>query len=330
MTGGPARLALLVVVVSMAVPHSTAALDLQGHRGARGLAPENTLRGFGVALGIGVSTLELDTGISRDGVVVMSHDRALNPDITRGPDGEWLPAPGPLIRSLTLAELRRYDVGGIRPGSKYAERYPRQTPVPGERIPTLEELFSLVERSGNTGVRFNIETKLSPLAPGDTLPPETFADALLRTVRGAGMASRVTIQSFDWRTLRRVQATAPEIETGYLSAQQSWLDNIELGKPGASPWTAGVDADDYAGSVPRMVAAAGGHVWSPYHLELDVARVNEAHLLGLRVVVWTVNDESRMRELIRMGVDGIITDYPDMLRKVMIEMGMTVPAPSPP
>lgn len=325
-----ARRVLLAGIVSMAVSNATAALDLQGHRGARGLAPENTLHGFGVALAIGVSTLELDTGISRDGVVVISHDRALNPDITRGPDGAWLPAPGPAVRSLALAELRRYDVGGIRPGSKYAERFPRQAAAPGERIPTLEELFALVERAGNGALRFNIETKLSPLAPDETLAPEPFADAVVRSARAAGMASRVTIQSFDWRTLRRVQATAPEVETGYLSAQQSWLDNIEQGKPGASPWTAGVDADDYAGSVARMVAAAGGRVWSPYHLELDAARLDEAHALGLRVIVWTVNDDARMRELIRMGVDGIITDYPDLLRAVMIEMGVAVPPSTPP
>ena len=305
-------------------------LDLQGHRGARGLAPENTLRSFATALGIGVTTLELDAGISRDGVVVVSHDRALNPDITRGPDGEWLAAPGPAIHSLDLAELKRYDVGGIRPGTKYAERYPRQQSVRGERIPALAELFALTARAGNDTVRFNIETKLSPLAPGETPPPEAFADALVAAIREAGLAHRCTVQSFDWRTLARVQSSAPEIETAYLSAQQDWLDNIGVGQPGPSPWTAGVDADDYGASVPRMVAAAGGRVWSPYHAEVDAARLAEAHELGLRVVVWTVNEVPRMRELIRMGVDGIITDYPDVLRAVMIESGLAVPEPTPP
>ena len=321
---------VLAALFSMGSMNITYALDLQGHRGARGLAPENTLRAFAVALGIGVTTLELDAGITRDGVVVISHDRGLNPDITRGPDGEWLRAPGPAIHTLSLAELKRYDVGGIRPGSDYAARYPRQVAAAGERMPTLAELFALTERAGNGEVRFNIEAKLSPLAPGETLAPEAFADTLVRTVRDAGMAARATIQSFDWRVLQRVQATATDIETAYLSAQQSWLDNIELGKPGASPWTAGLDADDFGGSVPRMVAAAGGRTWSPYHAELDPGRLAEAHELGLRVVVWTVNEVPRMRELIRMGVDGIITDYPDVLRAVMIESGLAVPSPTPP
>lgn len=320
----------LALLFSMGGTNVTYALDLQGHRGARGLAPENTLRAFATALGIGVTTLELDAGITGDGKVVISHDRALNPDITRDPTGEWLAAPGPTIRSLSLAELRRYDVGGIRPGTRYAERYPRQTAAPGERIPTLEELFSLTERAGNKQVRFNIETKVSPLEPGETLPPEEFADTVVGTVRDAGMAARVTIQSFDWRTLGRVQAKAPEIETAYLSAQQRWLDNIERGRPGASPWTSGLDADDFGGSVPRMIVAAGGRVWSPYHKELDAASLAEAHRLGLRVVPWTVNDAPRMRELIVMGVDGIITDYPDVLRGVMIESGLAVPDPTQP
>lgn len=304
-------------------------LDLQGHRGARGLAPENTLSAFATALGIGVTTLELDTGVTRDGVVVISHDRALNPNITRGPDGEWLQSRGPSIHDTSLEALRRYDVGGIRPSSKYAARYPRQKAARGERIPALAELFALTQRAGNRFVRFNIETKLTPLEPHETLPPAAFADALLGVIRDAGMGARVSIQSFDWRTLQHVQSAAPDIETVYLSAEQRWLDNIERGKPGVSPWTAGLDVDDYQGSLPKMIAAAGGQVWSPYHMEIDSAQLAEAHNLGLKVVVWTVNDAGRMRELIAMGVDGIITDYPDVLRHVMLESGLAVTAPTP-
>ncbi len=323
------RFFALAGLLFMASTNSAQSLDLQGHRGARGLAPENTLRAFATALGIGVTTLELDAGVTRDGVVVISHDRALNPDLTRGPDGEWLSAPGPAIHSLTVEALRRYDVGAARPGSKYAQRYPRQVSAPGERIPTLAEVFELTARAGNASVRFNIETKVSPLEPGQTLAPAAFADALLEVIREAGIASRVSIQSFDWRTLQHVQAAQPEIETVYLSAQQNWLDNIEQGRPGVSPWTAGLDVDDFAGSVPRMVAAAGGKVWSPYHKEIDAARLAAAHDLGLRVVVWTVNDAPRMRELIGMGVDGIISDYPDLLRTVMLASSLAVPAPTP-
>lgn len=304
-------------------------LDLQGHRGARGLKPENTLAAFAEALSLGVSTLEMDVGLSKDDVVVVSHDPRLNPDITRGPDGEWVRAPGPALRELTWAEIQRYDVGRIRPGTDYARRFPYQQPVDGARIPALSEVFALTERAGNRSVRFNIETKLSPLEPGAAAQPAFFAQRLIEALRAAGVARRASIQSFDWRTLQHVQAVAPEIVTVYLTAQQSWQDNLRRGQPGPSPWTAGFDVDDYGGSIPRLIEAAGGGVWSPYFRELTAAALAEARARGLRVIVWTVNDGAEMRRLMDLGVDGMITDYPDRLRAVMREAGMTLPTATP-
>lgn len=130
------------------------AFDLQGHRGARGLAPENTLPAFAAALAVGVSTLELDTAVTKDGVVVIHHDRRLNPDIARGPDGRWVEAPAPLIHALTYAELQRFDVGRLRPGSKFAQQFPEQQPADGTRIPRLADLFDLVKQAGNETVQF--------------------------------------------------------------------------------------------------------------------------------------------------------------------------------
>ncbi|MEP7084585.1 MAG: glycerophosphodiester phosphodiesterase family protein, partial [Betaproteobacteria bacterium] len=205
---------------------ATQQFDLQGHRGARGLAPENTLPAFATALTLGVTTLELDTAITRDGAVVVSHDPFLNPDITRGPDGAYLRERGPPIHALTLGELERYDVGRINPQTRYAQTQPAQQPIDGTRVPRLGAVFALARRAGNHDVRFNIETKVSPLTPGDTLAPEAFAERLLAVIFANGMADQVSIQSFDWRTLQRVQALAPRIPTVYLSAQQKWLDNI--------------------------------------------------------------------------------------------------------
>ena len=139
---------LIPAVLLLAAPAN--AFDLQGHRGARGLAPENTLAAFETALAIGVTTLELDLAMTRDGVLVVSHDRTLNPDHTRGPDGEFLSDEGPAIRSLTLAELQRYDVGRLKPGSAYAASFPEQRAVDGARIPALTELFDLVRRAAPT------------------------------------------------------------------------------------------------------------------------------------------------------------------------------------
>jgi glycerophosphoryl diester phosphodiesterase len=306
---------------------SAAAFDLQGHRGARGLAPENTLPAFARALEIGVTTLELDVAVTRDGVVVVSHDPSLNPDITRGPDGKWLEQRGPAIVSLAYEELARFDVGRIRPLSNYARSFPRQAGVDGARIPRLAEVFELARKAGNATVRFNIETKLSPATPDEALAPEPFARKVIEEIRRAGMAARSTIQSFDWRTLQVVQKEAPEIGTVYLSAQQRFLDNICTGALARtpsiapadcepSPWTAGFQLREH-GSVPRMVKAAGGRTWSPTFRDLDAARLAEARALGLRVIPWTVNEKADIVRMLELGVDGIISDRPDLVRAQM-------------
>jgi len=335
-----AAIALLHISVLFTTAMTDAqAFDLQGHRGARGLAPENTIPAFARALEIGVTTLELDVGITRDGVLVVHHERRLDPDVARGPDGRWLKPPTAAIHDLTYHELQRYDVGRIRPGSDYSKRFPEQKRMDGVRIPTLDAVFELTRHARNEMVRFNIETKLSPLEPESAPGPEEFARALIKAVRANGMEKRAIIQSFDWRTLAVVLKEAPEIATAYLTAEREWTDNIEAGRPEGSPWTAGIRFRDH-GSVPRMVAAAvsaanaagarrAERIWSPYFGDLTAALVKEAKSLGLRVLPWTVNEHADLERMIDWGVDGIITDYPDRLREIMRARGMPLPASTP-
>ena len=318
----------ILAALGLALASPAPALDLQGHRGARGLAPENTLQGFALALGIGVSTLELDIAITQDGVLVISHDPALNPDITRGADGRFLDTRGPLIRELSYEQVQRYDVGRLKPGSPYARRYPQQQAIDGARIPRLDQLFALVNKSGNTGVRFAIETKVTPTAPDESLAPEAFARAVIAAIRGAGMASRSAVLSFDWRTLAVVQKEAPEIDTVYITAQQSWLDNIGAGKAEGSAWTAGIQHKDH-GSVPKMIKAAGGRTWSSFFGDLDASKVQEAHALGLQVLAWTVNEPPQIARMLDLGVDGIVTDRPDLVRDEMKRRGLALPPSTP-
>lgn len=328
LTGALLVVALFAVLVPREPVERTGApwpaFDAQGHRGARGLFPENTLSGFEAALAIGVTTLEMDVGMTGDGVLVVHHDRTLDADRTRGRDG-WLDAPAPPLAALRFADLAAYDVGRLRPGSEAAKRFPDQAPRDGARIPALSDVLARAEALSGGAIRYNIEIKTSPLAPGETAAPGAIADALVATLREAGVAARATIQSFDWRALKRAQEVAPEIPTAYLTAERSWLDNLERGRPGASPWTAGIDLDDYEGSIPRAIMAAGGAVWSPYFRDLRDVDLAEARRLGLRVVVWTVNEPADMASLIDLGVDGIITDYPDRLRRVMAEKGLPLP-----
>jgi glycerophosphoryl diester phosphodiesterase len=309
-------LRLICFIIAGMSTACTTVFDLQGHRGARGLLPENTLPAYELALRIGVTTLELDVGVSSDGVVVISHDRALNPEITRDAQGRWLPAPV-LVNALTFAQLQSHDVGRINPASSYATRFPHQAPRDGTRMPALAELF---ERMKSTQVHFNIETKISPEKPAETVSPEVFVDRLLTVVQAYNLQRRVIIQSFDWRTLALVQQRAPGMRTAYLTAQQSWTDNIKPASPTAPRWTGAVHYEDYS-DVPSMVKAAGGAIWSPYFADVTPQLVKKAQSLGLQVVPWTVNDAKDLQAVIGMGVDGLISDYPDRARALLVQQG---------
>ena len=288
-----------------------------GHRGAAGLLPENTLAAFRRALELGVDAIEMDIHLTADGRAAVHHDHHLKPETTRRTDGRWLPDKGPAVQDLTLERLRMYDVGRLKPDTRYARRYPDQQPADGERVPTLEEVIALAGEVGTGATRLLIEIKTTPLDPHATPPPATVTDAVVRIVRKAGIAGRTVILSFDWRVLQHAQKVAPEIPTSYLSAQFGRFDTVGADTPGPSPWLAGFDVEHHGGSLPRAVKAAGGAVWSPHFRQVSREQIAEAHGLGLDVVVWTADDPMDMRRLVDMGVDGITTNRPDVLNRVL-------------
>ena len=292
-------------------------IDIIGHRGAAGLVPENTLAAFQKACEIGVDAIELDVLLTADGQIVVHHDYALKPEIARTPDGDWLSRPGPAIGKLSLKKLKTYDVGRLKPGTRYSRRYPVQQPVDGERIPTLNEVISLLDTYCDPATPLWIEVKTNPEKPDLTPAPETVADAVVKLLRRQNFADRARALSFDWRTLRYVQRIAPDIDTVYLSLEGRSLNNIKAGRPGASPWMAGIDIDDFGGSIPQAVKAAGGRYWAPYHKHLTYGLLTEARELGIQVYVWTPDKRTDMVRLIEMGVDGIITNRPDVLKSVL-------------
>jgi len=322
----PSRAATILTVLLVLTAGQAMGFDLEAHRGGRALLPENTLPAFASALSMGVDTLELDVGVTADGEVIVSHERGLNPDLTRNAGGAYIAAPGTPFVKLRLDEVGAYDVGQIRPDSAYARQFPDQRAVPGTRIPTLRELFALVRKSGNTRVRFNIETKIDPNRPDETLAPQAFVTSLLGVIDAEKFSDRVMIQSFDWRTLQLVQQQAPKMPTAYLTLQRG-TSTVALDK--ATAWTAGFNPADHGGSLPRTIKAAGGAVWSPYFGDVTAALISEARGLGLRVVVWTVNKPEDMARMIELGVDGIISDRPDLLRQVAGEKGIALPAGTP-
>jgi len=299
---------LALLLIACATPAQERGFDLQGHRGARGLAPENTLAAFERGLEEGVSTLELDIGVTRDGVVVIHHDERLNPAITRDATGDWIAVPGPRLLDLSLAELKTYNVGTLKPGTAYAAQFPQQGSRQHEAVPRLAELFDLVRRRSDTHVRFNIETKLTPDHPQDTVAPQAMVAALLAVVAQYSMEKRVSIQSFDWRTLKLVQTLRPEIPTVCLSAR---LQNFNTVAPA---WNAGLSLTS---TLAQLAKSAGCTAWSPNFQDVDAAAVADAHARGLQVIPWTVNRSEDIEHMVALGVDGLISDRPDIARALL-------------
>ena len=279
------------------------ALGLQGHRGARGLFPENTIEGFRATIALGIDAIELDVGMTADGVPVVSHDLLLNPDIVRDADGTWLSRPGPALRALALDTLTRFDVGRLRPGAAYTARFPLQRAVDGARIPTLLDVLRIDDTT-----RFTIELKSDPRFPEQTASPTELADGTLAVVDAAKAVPRIVLESFDWRGPRHVRRTRPDIRLAWLTRSETVRD--------AHLWWGGPVPADYGGSLPRAVAAEGGGIWAPEYGDLTRDLVVEAHDLGLLVLPWTVNDPVAMLHLLGWEVDGLISDRPDLVSQV--------------
>ncbi|CAN5419402.1 glycerophosphodiester phosphodiesterase family protein [soil metagenome] len=308
--------AVLTLALSLAPPAHAAPqeFDLQSHRGGRGETTEESLRAFAKSLELGVSTLELDIVLSADGQPMVWHDPVIQADKCADtapvfPGDPQFPYVGKLVVDLTAAQLRTLDCGQLLPGFPHAEV------VQGNKIATLPEVFALVDSYG-ADVRFNIETKVEADKPENSAPPEQFVDVILATVHAAGKADRVEIQSFDWRTLPVVRRAAPSIPLVALWDDTTWV-------PG-SPWLAGVDPT-VVGDPIIGAQQVGADILSPAYELVDAAFVARAHAVGLKVIPWTVNEAEAMRAQIAAGVDGIITDYPTLLREVMAELGMALP-----
>lgn len=271
----------------------TRPFQLIGHRGARGLFPENTVEGFRAALALGVRAFELDVGVTKDGQVVVHHDLALNPDIARL--GERWPAGSlPLLHDMPYEDIAEFDVGRICPGTPTAALFPHQTPIDGARIPLLSEVLAI-----DPGIHWIIELKLQPDRPDWTVPAESMTERVIAAVESAGAAAHVTIQSFDWRAPRHARRIRPGIPRAWLTRPETQSDPALWWDLHAPP------------PAPAAIAAEGGGTWTPYWEGLTQADIDSAHALGLAVVPWTVNDPEAMARLAAMGIDGLITDYPD-------------------
>lgn len=301
------------------------AVSIYGHRGARGLWPENTLYGYAQALKLKVDSVDFDVHLTRDGVVVVTHDDFLNPDITRDARGRWIKHPIP-IKHLRYATLQRYNVCRIKPGTAYAALFPHQRGPKVCRIPSLYNAIRFVQRRATYPVHYQVELKTNPLTPRVSSDPTELAMAVVKVVRQTGIAPLTEIQAFDFRCLNAVQQLAPELATAYLTDHTSRDMMLNSNVMRATQWTGGPLLKEYQGSFPVMVKALGGRLWEPEQGSFSQADVTMAHALGLKVVVWNwpeytqrVYDREAIAQLVAWGVDGIITDRPDLLMRQLAE-----------
>ncbi|CDB94565.1 glycerophosphodiester phosphodiesterase [Megamonas funiformis] len=311
--------------------------DLEAHRGGRDIRPENTLYSYAYAIELGATSIECDMQLTKDGQIVMSHNPILNSDITRDENGNYIENNKYDIRLMTVDELKKFDVGVMDPNcGEYYDLHGKTQFTYDAKIPTLEELMQLIQSYGDKNIVLNIETKSypDPASAGykNNADPKKFVEVFNNIVKKYDMEDRVVLQSFDWQTLIEMKKLNPNISTSALWQEQpSWgrdSESLRRYEKKKSPWLGGLDIKDYQGNPVKAAHAIGADIISPYYTEISKQDVDEAHSLGMKVVPWTVNNEKDMNMLLDMGVDGIISDKPWLLKQVLEKRNIKLHTPT--
>lgn len=311
--------------------------DLEAHRGGRDVRPENTLYSYAYAIELGATSIECDMQLTKDGQIVMSHNPILNSDITRDENGNYIENNKYDIRLMTVDELKKFDVGVMNPNcGEYYDLHGKTQFTYDAKIPTLEELMQLIQSYGDKNIVLNIETKSypDPASAGykNNADPKKFVEVFNNIVKKYDMEDRVVLQSFDWQTLIEMKKLNPNISTSALWQEQpSWgrdSESLRRYEKKKSPWLGGLDIKDYQGNPVKAAHAIGADIISPYYTEISKQDVDEAHSLGMKVVPWTVNNEKDMNMLLDMGVDGIISDKPWLLKQVLEKRNIKLHTPT--
>lgn len=311
--------------------------DLEAHRGGRDVRPENTLYSYAYAIELGATSIECDMQLTKDGQIVMSHNPILNSDITRDENGNYIENNKYDICLMTVDELKKFDVGVMDPNcGEYYDLHGKTQFTYDAKIPTLEELMQLIQSYGDKNIVLNIETKSypDPASAGykNNADPKKFVEVFNNIVKKYDMEDRVVLQSFDWQTLIEMKKLNPNISTSALWQEQpSWgrdSESLRRYEKKKSPWLGGLDIKDYQGNPVKAAHAIGADIISPYYTEISKKDVDEAHSLGMKVVPWTVNNEKDMNMLLDMGVDGIISDKPWLLKQVLEKRNIKLHTPT--
>jgi glycerophosphoryl diester phosphodiesterase len=290
-------------------------MQIYAHRAGRGLAAENTLFACQKCLQHPIDFIDFDIGMTQDGVLVVTHDLELNPDLTRDRDGNFITQPIP-ISKLNFSQLADYNVGLINPLSKYCSYFPEQQKVAYASIPSLRDAIHTVQER-NPSVNFQIEIKTDPKRPHLTVSIDAFSEALIALLNDLEIISMTEVQAFDFRCLLSLMKRNSAIKTTFLTLNGVEETEAHLG-------SAGYALKDFNHSITRMIKDLGGHCWSPFQMDLTKKQFQDAKSLDLKVVPWGYPEKegtefniTQIKQMMNWGIDGIITDRPDKLLKLL-------------
>ncbi len=289
-----------------------------GHRGARGVLPENSMIGFDFSLSIGVPLLEIDVVLTADDVPVITHNHRLHASSFRDTNGLFLSGEEPKVSSLTFEQIQQFDIGRLDGHSAYGQRFPDQAQLDGVRVPRLIDLLDLVAEQKYGDAYLMVELKSDPDLAHDALYRENFVGRVLQEVRAKGLSTRAVLHSFDWNLLEECQLQAPDMPSSYLTQLPENEDDVgEDSSKAVCP--------DFRGrrdEIPLLVKQAGGSLWCPYYADVTAENVALAKELGLCVAVWTVNEHEEISRMIDLRVDAIVSDYPGRVQRHLSDLGM--------
>ena len=286
-------------------------IRIVGHRGARGLFPENSMVGFENILKMGVTLIELDVVFSKDKTPIITHDHTINPSTSRDVDGEFVNE-NIKVSSLTVEQIKNYEIGRLDLDSDYGRRFPEQAQLDGIYMPTLQELFEKMQQPEFEQMRLMVEIKSEPNYLSQDR--ENIASLVIKQIREANLSNKVLLHSFDWLLLSEFKKKDPKITTSFLT-KKGYQNESENYYPSQVFMQ---DAAGYSNSVPEKISALGGSVWCPYFKDITRDRLLSARENNLIVVVWTLNERDNIEAMIELGVDAIVTDYPPRVMSALI------------
>ena len=289
-------------------------IKIYGHRGARGVLPENTLESFKYLFENNINAYETDILISKDFVPVIAHDFRLDPSRTKDNEGNWIEDENLKIFDLTYEELLKFDVGSVNKLSRYGRRFINQKKLENQRIPKLSELLEMSSKNKSEKLLINLEIKSTPEEENLTPDPEDTVKLIMNDINESSLKDKIIVSSFDWRTLTVIKNNYPEIPRAYLTQHLTGI-NINQTIYNRSPWLSFLPYYENH-ELPGIIKSQGGKAWHPYRKDITKKLVDISHQEDLPVNVWTVNKEYDMLKMIEYGVDGIMTDYPIRLKEL--------------